>query len=718
MKIRTALTSSPALFALALLTSAVAVPAAAQDVPAIDDLSTPPLPSFDIPQPQRFELDNGMVVMLVEDHELPLVEGIALIRTGARYEPADKLGLAGLTGDVLRSGGAGERTGDALDEFLEGTAASIEASIAGDMGRVRMSSLADDFPEVLAAFADVLRRPRFEAEKLDLAKNDANAAISRQNDNPQGILFREASQIVYGEDSPYARSETYETIAGITRDDLVAWHEQYFHPERVILGFVGDFDTEEALAEIRSAFGDWSRGDGPAPPAIPVEAEFDPGVYYIEKNDLTQSNIAMGHLGVRKDHPDFYPIEVMNNVLSGSFASRLFNNVRTSKGLAYAVTGAVNSNYDSPSLFFMFMTTKTETTGAGIEALLEEARNMTAQPPTDEEVERAKTAIENSYVFNFDSPGKILNQQLQYEYFGYPLDRTERYLEAIGKVTTEQVRQAAAKHIRPDELAILVVGPSEGRDKPLETYGPVTPVDITIPEPAADKAEVTAEGSEQAAALLDRALAAMGGATAVDGADTMRVSGTLAQVTPGGEFEIPFQASFDFPDRLRQALTLPMGEMALVVDGDRGFAVTPQGINDMSGAQLAQMKETFSREVLLLLKARGEEGFSAVALDPGEQDGQAVERVQLEVHDLVTVLHIHPEDGRIIGMSYRGSGPSGAPGQVVKVFEDFRESGDLVLPWKEINRFEGEIAATVQLESFEVGVEFDEGTFERPSEGE
>jgi zinc protease len=469
---------APALLALLALTP----PLAGQATRAAD-LQYPPLPPFEIPRPERVVLDNGLVVMLLEDHELPLVDATALIRTGSRLEPADKAGLAELTGAVLRTGGTTRLSGDQLDDYLESKAAVIESAISETSGRAYMSSLKQDFPEVLKVFAEVLRRPAFAEAKLQVAKNQAMSEVARQNDNPQQILLREFEEVVYGAASPYARTETFATLKNIQRRDLVQWHAAHFHPNQIVLGLVGDFDREEALRLVREAFGDWPRG--PEPAAVPAfEARQPaPGVYFVEKNDINQSNVLIGGLGVVRNSPDYHALEIANHVLSGSFASRLFSNVRTKKALAYSVFGEVGSEWDHPGLMMVFLTTKTETTGAGIEALLEETRNMTAQPPTPEEVERARQAILNSYVFNADSKRKVLTQQLNYEYYGYPLDWLSRYRQGIEGVTVEQVRTAAAKYLHPEEFAIVVVGPKEGTDKPLSTYGPVTPVDITIPPP-------------------------------------------------------------------------------------------------------------------------------------------------------------------------------------------------------------------------------------------
>jgi len=465
-----------------LLASLILPGAAAAQATRATELRYPPLPAFDIPQPERVVLDNGMVVMLLEDHELPLVEASALIRTGSRFDPADKLGLADLGAAVMRTGGTQSLSGDALDDSLESRAASVEVRADEDMTRASLSSLKADFPQVLRLFSDVLRRPAFDAGKLEVARNLAIAEVSRQNDEAGQILFREFGKIIYGADSPYARTETFATLGNIRRDDLVAWHRAGFHPDRMILGLVGDFQRDEALKLIREAFGDWPRG----PQWKPAEAAFrkqpSPGVYQIEKSDVTQSYILMGHLGVLVNDPDYYALEVMNQALSGSFASRLMANVRTRKGLAYSVFGGVGSEWDHPGTASLFVSTKTETTGAGIDALLEEARNLTAQPLTAAEVETAKQSLLNSFIFRFDTRREVLARQLGLEFYGYPLDWLSRYQSGVESVNLEQVRKAA-RHLRPEEFSILVVGPSQGMDKPLASFGKVTKVDVSLPPP-------------------------------------------------------------------------------------------------------------------------------------------------------------------------------------------------------------------------------------------
>lgn len=354
-----------------------------------------------------------------------------------------------------------------------------------------MSSLAEDFPEVLRVFADILRRPAFAPERIEVALTRARAGVARQNDQPQAILFRELRERVYGPESPYARTETFATLAAIERPDLVAWHERFYRPDRVILGLVGDFDTERALALVREVFGDWENDAGEGAPTVEAaepwyREEPNPGVFVAEKGDINQSNIALGHLGIVRDHPDYHAVEVMNEILGGSMSSRLFSEIRTRKGLAYAVSGRVGSEWDHPGLTLLFTTTQVGTTGEAIRALLDEVRGLRdARPPTEDEVARAKRSLLSSFVFRVDTPEEILQQQLTFEYFGYPLDWLAGYRDRIEAVTPDEVRQAAVRHLHPDRFSIVLVGPAEGRDVDLSTFGPVQELDIGIPPPPA-----------------------------------------------------------------------------------------------------------------------------------------------------------------------------------------------------------------------------------------
>jgi zinc protease len=440
----------------------------------------PPLHEFHPVQPRRIELPNGMVLFLQEDHELPLIRGTARIRGGSREEPADKVGLVQIQGEVWRTGGTRGQTGDQLDDFLEARAAKVETSGGVDSTFVSLDCLKENFDEVFKVFVDLLREPEFREDKIVLAKNQVSTSIARRNDDIFEIAGREANKLVYGANSSYARVPEYATVAAVLRDDLLRWHRTYVHPNNIILGVVGDFDSKMMEAKLREAFESWPRG----PAAPKAEAAFEeprPGYYFVAKDDVTESAIRMVHLGTTRDNPDFYALEVLNQAFGAGFSSRLFANIRSKRGLAYYVFGGVGAAYDHPGIFQMAMGTKNGTTAASIDALYAELDAVQKSPPSADELKKAKDGLLNSFVFRFDSKAKVLRERMGYEFYGYPADFLERYRVGIEKVTQEDVARVAQRYMHKDRLAVLVVGKASDFDRPLSSFGPVTDVDVAIP---------------------------------------------------------------------------------------------------------------------------------------------------------------------------------------------------------------------------------------------
>jgi zinc protease len=719
------------LSAVAALAVAAAAPPAVAQVTKPSEITYPPLPAFQAPKPTRFVLPNGLVVMVIEDHELPLVNVTARIRTGSLLEPAEKVGLAGLAGTVLRSGGTTTRKPDALDEFLEARAASIESGMSADSASASMSALKADAPAIMEAFADVLRNPAFDPDRLKIALTAVTASIARQNDSPQGIVQREFTKTIQGADSPFGRTTTYASIGAVTRDDLLAWHKKYFHPNRTIVGVVGDITVAEARALVTKAFGDWPKGPAvadtwPVPRTAP-----QPGVFEAVKADSTQSFVAVGHQGeLLRTSPDYVPVTVMNEVLAGGFTSRLFGKIRTELGLAYSVGGSVNSNWTRVAPFQMQMSTRADATVKAIEALINEARLLaTTKPATDAELKLAKDSILNSFVFNNDEPSEVLGQQLAFEYYGQPLDWLDRYRAAVEKVTAADVARVAAKYIHPDRLSIVVVGPSEGRDKPLSALGAVKTLDITIPPPpgsapagagpsagkpgpsagAAPSADAKAKGQ----ALLAKAVDALGGAAALDGVKSYAANGQTTVKTPQGEFTLQTKETLALPDRFRQELTLPMGQMTVVIAGAEAFMITPQGEQAMPASMREQAENQLAHVPMLLLRQRTQPGFEAVAAGEGKSGDTATALLAITFKGRTSTLGIDPQSGRVLTVSFRGSGPDGVPADTVQTFSDFRPAGGLTLPFAQSTSLNGEAYATSTVSAVTVNAAVDDALWKR-----
>ncbi len=456
---------------------------AAKPAPAVPptwkQIPIPALKPFHPQEPRRVELQNGMVIFLEPDHELPMIDGTIRIRGGRRDEPAPKAGLSAVYSEAWRTGGTKSKTGDELDDFLETRAALVETSSGADSTFLSWSSPKEVFDPVFAVVVDLLQNPEFRQEKINLAKKQIKSAIARRNDDINAIAARESTKLAYGADNPYARTAEYATIAAVTRDDLVQWHKRTVVPNNIIVGIAGDFDPADMERRLRAAFTGLPQGTR----LQTQEISFHPahGLFLIEKNDVNQSDISMVDLGIERRNPDYYAIEVFNQLFGGSFTSRLVANIRTKLGLAYSVGGGIGAAYDHPGIFRIALGTKSDSTAAALDALNQQLVEISKGGIKESELRTAKDAILNSFVFAFDSKDKVLAERMAYEFYGYPADFLERYRAGIEKVTVADVNDVAKKYVHPERMAVLVVGNAKEFDRDLSTFGKVTKIDITIP---------------------------------------------------------------------------------------------------------------------------------------------------------------------------------------------------------------------------------------------
>ena len=473
---------SLALFTV-LLSFSVRLTAVADTPKHYTELEFEPLLEIELPEYERYELDNGLVVYLLEDRDLPLIGGTAIVRTGSRYEPADKVGLAQLTGTVMRSGGTQNHPAAELNSILEQKAASVETGIGTTSGSASFNTLTEDLDTVFPLFAEVLRQPAFAPDKLAIAINQQQGAIARRNDDPQDIASREFDKVLYGETSPYARTIEYETLDNISREDVIDFYQTYFRPENTILGIVGDFEAEEMIDRVESTFGDW-QVDTPLPALEPPAAsqEYESGLFAIERPQQTQSSILLGHVGGQFDNPDYPTLSVLNGVLNG-FGGRLFNEVRSRQGLAYSVYGSWSPSYDYDGMFIAGGQTQTDNTVPFIKSIVGEIEKLRTNLVTEQELINAKESILNSFVFNFQNPSQTLSRLMRYEYFDYPEDFIFEYQDRVQDTTQEDVLQVAKEYLQPDQLVTVVVGDVEAMNPPLSSLeAEVNLVDISLPE--------------------------------------------------------------------------------------------------------------------------------------------------------------------------------------------------------------------------------------------
>lgn len=490
---------SPLAVLSGVLLGALSAPVAlnAQQNKPWEKVPIPKLHEFKPQQPKRIELKNGIVLFLQEDHELPFVSGSVMIPGGSRDEDAAKAGLVSLYGEAWRTSGTAKMSGDALDDLLEAKAAHIETDGNTISTSISWDSLKGDSDEVFALALDLLLHPKFSADKLELAQQQAATGIMRRNDNAPGIAGRESAKLIYGANSPYTRQPELATIGAVTVEDLQAWHDQTLGG-KLIVGVSGDFDAAAMEAKLRAAFEGLPKVKA-APARNDKFAGPAPGISFINKEDVNQSNVEIVGLGTDRHNPDVPTLAVMNDILGGGFASRLIQKVRTEMGLAYAVGGGYGYSYDHPGTFRVIVRTKSASTVEATKAALAEIAGLAGTPFTEVELNRAKDSILNSFLFEYDTRDKVLAERERLEFYGYPADYLETYKAGIEKVTVADLNAAAKKYIHADKLAVLVVGNGPEIKPGLDELkmGPVQAVDITIPQPGPPAGKPAAAGEKK-----------------------------------------------------------------------------------------------------------------------------------------------------------------------------------------------------------------------------
>lgn len=423
------------------------------------------LPKLKPPRVKTQVLENGMRIYLLEDHALPIVKIGVITKTGSIYDPADDVGLALLTGMLMRSGGAGERSPTTFDSALDNLGAELGSSIGHEMGNATLQVLSDDLEEGLRLMFDMLMKPLFDESRLAVAKQKVLETLRRQDDDPGLFASYRFKQMVYGKDSPWARRPDRKSLARIDREDIEAFHKKYFKTDNMILTAAGDFEEKELIAAVEKLTAGAPKGKIVFPEVEPVKLEFTSEFEGIAK-PLTQAFIRMGHLSIKRHNPEKYALFLADDVLGASgFMSRLVKDVRAKRGLAYAIWSTVSIGTDY-GIFSIGVNTKASNAERVIEIVEEHLERIAVEGDiTKEELDLAKQSILARLIFQFDSPFKVVNQQARFHFYGYPEDYWRIYRDRIAATTLKEVKAAAKKYLRPEDLEIMLVGPKSSFPK-------------------------------------------------------------------------------------------------------------------------------------------------------------------------------------------------------------------------------------------------------------
>lgn len=405
----------------------------------------------------RHKLPNDLVWLFSPQTELPLVTLELLIKAGTLTDPPGKEGLANLTASLLLNG-TKSRSAAKIASELDFMGARLSVAGGGDFATVSLTVLKKDLGPALELLQDILMNPTFPAAEVVRKVNQFKAALASAEDEPKVVASRTFIRHLYGA-FPYNHPVmgTPQGLTAITRRDLVEFHRNYYRPNNTVLSVVGDLTPEEAQEWVTKTFGAWAAAPPPAVklPAIPP---LDQRREVVIDKDITQANIILGNLGIARNNPDFYAFQVMNYLLGGGgFVSRLMDDIRVNRGLAYSVYSSIDPGLE-PGPFFVALETKNASAGEAVTRVVEQLRRIMTQPVTPEELKDAKSYLIGSFPRKMDSISKRAWLLGYVEVYGLGLDYPWRYSELIGHLTPGDIQKVAEKYLQPEKYLLVVVG--------------------------------------------------------------------------------------------------------------------------------------------------------------------------------------------------------------------------------------------------------------------
>jgi zinc protease len=407
------------------------------------------------PPAARYTLDNGVRLIVSEQHALPLVVVQVFVDGGSRRDPQGQQGVANLTADLLTQG-TKTRSAQEISQTFDFIGASYSTSAETDYASLNMRVLRKDLDTGLNLLADVLLHPNFPEAEVGRRREAALAEMKADEDDPGKVGERAFLKTVF-QDGPYGHPVvgTPEAMRKLTRKEILSFYARHYQPEGTIITVVGDVSADDIRSRMETALHDWKKGTA-APFQYPAAPVMSARTVTVDK-PITQANIVLGHLGVARDNPDYYALQVMNYILGGGgFSSRMLDNIRTKGGLAYSVASFFTPN-KSPGSFQVIMQTKNASTHDAIQRACAEIERIRREPVSDGELTDAKLYLTGSFPLKLDSSAKVAAFLAQVEFFNLGDNYADTYKQRIDSVTKEDVQRVAQQYLRPEHIDLVVV---------------------------------------------------------------------------------------------------------------------------------------------------------------------------------------------------------------------------------------------------------------------
>jgi zinc protease len=625
-------------------------------------------------------LPNGLQVVAVLQHEQPVVSMRLIVRAGSARDPRDKAGLARLLASLLDQGTdtmSAFEMNDAVD-FIGG---EMSAGAGTDLSFLRMLVMKDSFSVGLRLLADMARRPAFAQAEIDRQRQQMLSTLQVRSDDPEYIANSVFDRFVYGS-HPYGfpNDGTSATVSSITRADLVDFHVKYFVPNNAILAVVGDVTADEAFEDAVSAFGDWQKRDVATAPVVNPPSP-SKRVIVVNKPDAVQTEIRIGHIGVKRNSSDYMALNLALRILGGEGANRLHQVLRTERSLTYGAQAAMNTLRDAGD-FEAETSTRTDATGQVVSLIIDEFWRIQRERVDEAELAHAKAYLTGSFPLTIETPDAIATQVLNVLFFGLPVQELQSFRDRVNAITVDDIERVARYYLHPDRLSIVLVGNAAGFTPQLRKAGirsfetiDVGDLDLMARDVraggagAARKADrinyspqqgVIAQEGAAARALVDKVIDAKGGLDVLRGVRNITAVTHALTDTPDGRVDAKTTTYLAYPNRVRVETTLSVGTIVQVYDGARAWVKDPRGVHDVPTEMARQLDSSFSRDVIaLLLAARDGRVRARLLPDVKADDGKTYHLLECSSTTLEpTMLYIDPATNLVAKQTYVADGPA------------------------------------------------------------
>jgi len=715
-----------------------------------------PASAIRFPPYQIRTLPNGLQVVAVLHHEQPAVSMRMVVGTGSASDPKDKLGLARLLASLLDQGTQGtqgtiSRSAAELNDAIDSIGGLMGAGAASDLSFVNMVVMKDSFEPGMRMLSDMVERPAFAPEEIDRQRQQLLSLLRVSLEDPAYLASAVVDRLVFGF-NPYGMPDTGtpQSLAGITRDDLVAFHQKYFVPNNAIFAIVGDVTADEAFDTAARVFGPWpsrevSRERFADPPASTRR------LVVVDKPDSTQTEIRVGTLGIPRNHSDFMPLNLAIRILGGEGSNRLHQVLRTDRGLTYGAQADMVTRKEGGGIVAE-TNTRSDATGEVLRLIVDEFSRLQRERVSEGELASAKAYMTGSFPLTIETPDSIALQVLNVMFYGLPLEELQTFRERVNRVTVGDIERVARFYLKPDAVSVALVGNASAFVNQLRGVGfgrfetiAIEDLDLLTPDfrkagaaPRAARAQfpgvparpaspvlvlagfrqaVAAEEGAKARALLDRMIAAKGGLATLQGIRSIRAVTGATMTSPagtGGTIEAQTTTYLQYPDRVRVETRGPQGLQVQVYDGKRGWVRDHGGLHDVPDAALRDMASSLRRDTVAALLA-AERGELRARLLPDVKDGDGALRHALELSSPTLeplVLYVDPGTGLIVKQAYVAR----APGQplVEELFSDYRPVDGLIVSFAAEVRADGKPVVTRRLNEIAINATLDPALFARP----